>query len=60
MRYALLLLLAGCATGPTRYDRLQWANTSIEQANAECMMELDKHLLASHTTCMEAKGWRRR
>lgn len=32
----LVLLLVGCSSGPTYYDRQSWATVGVDQANAEC------------------------
>jgi hypothetical protein len=55
-----LLILAGCSTGPTQYDRQSWATVGVEQASAECYAIIQGNPLINHYTCMKAKGWQER
>ena len=61
------LLLAGCATLDwyglpleQRYSRLPWAGSSVHQADAECLGEVQKNPALGFPVCMRAKGWAER
>lgn len=62
-----LLAIAGCASAPERpaaerYARLQWAQGSVEQAEAECYQHINSAagFGSSLYLCMRAKGWQER
>jgi hypothetical protein len=63
---ALLILAAGCASGPRqpasqRYARLDWARSSVEQSEAECYADINRiGGPGSLYLCMRAKGWQER
>jgi len=54
MAFILAFALSACAT---TYSRLPWAKISVEQAEAECHVEVQRNMLVGFGVCMRAKGW---
>lgn len=53
-----VLLLAGCASPPTHYERQSWARVGFKQAEAQCYYEINQpSTQGSLYLCMQSKGW---
>ena len=51
-----IILLSAC-TGTPQYQQLTWATISMQQAEAECLADVQRDVTLGMPVCMKAKGW---